>query len=333
MKCQWLLKAVSAGLVSVIIVSAFCYFYYNLPSRRVVSTGSTDYSWSANNRAYRGTEGFAYTKTDENGYVNTFPEKKDTIDVLVMGSSHTEGFNVDYDENYTYLLNKTFSENGNDKYAYSIGVSGHSMVRCFRNLNSAINEFSPTAYVVLETNTIQPNYAELKALAEGTLEYIPAYSSKWADLLQKSDFLRLAGAQISNFMEQNKTANAVEEPAVDQAEYVAYLENMLKNGSEVVKEKGLKLMIVFSTPLQFDYDGALLAPQNPESVALFRSLCEKYDIQFVYMTPVYEEHYNATQQLVHGFSNTAVGKGHLNKYGHACVATEVYRYLMEGEKK
>ena len=58
----------------------------------------------------RGTEGFAYTKTDENGFVNTFPEKKDEINVLVMGSSHAEGFNVDSDENFTYVLNKKFKD-------------------------------------------------------------------------------------------------------------------------------------------------------------------------------------------------------------------------------
>ena len=77
--CLWMTKACFACLLSFLIVSLFCHFYYNLPSRSEVPSQATDYGWSAHHSAYRGTEGFAHTQTDENGYINTYPEKKDTV--------------------------------------------------------------------------------------------------------------------------------------------------------------------------------------------------------------------------------------------------------------
>ncbi len=329
---RWLTKAFCAAATAGVLVSLFCYFFYNLPSRQV-ATGATDYRWSTHHASYRGTEGFAYTTTDENGYVNTYPKKKDSVDVLIMGSSHTEGFNVNGDENYTYLLNKMWDENGANTYAYNIGVSDHTMVRCFDNLETAIQQFSPAEYVMIETDTIQPSLTTLKQLDEGTFPEIPAYTSKLASVLQKSDFLRLSYAQITNLLEQDKPRTAMDASNYDQDEYARYLENMLKRGGETAANNGIKLVIVYSSPLAFDYHGCVTEPKNLEEEALFRSLCEKYGIGFINMHATYAEHYNATHQLPHGFSNSAVGAGHINKHGHACIAKELYRYLMEGEKK
>ncbi len=39
--------------------------------------------------------------------------------------------------------------------------------------------------------------------------------------------------------------------------------------------------------------------------------------------------YEENHLLPYGFANSAVGKGHLNRYGHAMIADELYK-LMEG---
>jgi hypothetical protein len=43
--------------------------------------------------------------------------------------------------------------------------------------------------------------------------------------------------------------------------------------------------------------------------------------------------YNSTYHLPRGFSNTAPGEGHTNKYGHACIAQELYKHIAKEEKQ
>jgi len=328
---NWILKAVFAGIISLTIISCICFFYYNVPIHYETESGATDYSWGKNEIAFRGTEGFAYTKTDKNGYINTFPISNDTIDILVMGSSHTEGFNVNCNENLTYMLNKQLNDCEIDLYAYSIGVSGHTIERCFQNMENAIREFHPTEYVVIETYSIAPSLESLKQVVDGSLEPLPSYNEGVVQQLQKINFFRLVYAQLSNVISQNQDKNDVEENEGEMSlynlpEYKVYLEKMIEKGSKYVQQNNCELLIVYSPQLTVDYNGNVL-PQDISYVKLYEELCKKYNITFLNMQNPFEEMYYKTKKLPHGFSNTAVGKGHMNKYAHECIANEIFNYI------
>lgn len=88
------------------------------------TTNATDYKWEANQRKSKTDEGYAWVTLDEDGFNNYLIS--DSIDVLLMGSSHMEAFNIKQDENVGALLSETIK----DKNIYNIGVSGHTIYTC-----------------------------------------------------------------------------------------------------------------------------------------------------------------------------------------------------------
>jgi hypothetical protein len=50
------------------------------------------------------------------------------------------------------------------------------------------------------------------------------------------------------------------------------------------------------------------------------------------MTDAFIAEYNEKYLLPHGFSNTAVGTGHLNKTGHRLIARQIFDFISRTEK-
>ena len=322
---KYILKILVAGVAAFLCTSVFCYFYYNLPAHKPTTTGATDHAWTAAHISCRGTEGFAYTKTDERGYVNTFPYKKDTVDILLMGSSHTEAFNVNANQNYAYLLNQKLHDSNYNMYAYNIGMSSHNLGRCLNNLGSALTAYRPTKYVVIETHSAQISVPMMQQMIGDSYTPITTHNSGIANQLQKSDFLRLTYAQISKLFSNNRANSSAAPTSFDQ--YEVYLDQTLQKAAGIAKANNCTLVIFYSPTLSVDYTGQLIPPVYSKELALLESTCQKYGIVFINAQSSYEKMYNETYCLPHGFTNTAVGKGHLNKYGHACIADILFNLV------
>lgn len=331
-KVLWFAKAALAAVIALSIANCFCGLYYNLPVHYSNETGATDYYWDKNHFSSRGTEGFAISRTDENGFVNTFPYTKNTIDVLVMGSSHAEGFNVNADENFTYLLNSKFRENGLDKYVYSIGMSGHEFLRCLRNLENALAVYSPEEYVVIETPRIDFDIQDLEALNDGTYDTLHSYDSGLIYMLQKVDLFRLIYAQLTSFVRNNNAEAEQEkdEAVTVSAEYRTLLKSAMRKASEIMAANGCKLIVVYSPVLETDYNGNVINQAETPAQQAFEAVCEEYGVGFIDMSAAYAAMYEETNRLPFGFSNTAVGAGHTNRYGHSCIARDLYTFITEG---
>lgn len=327
----WSLKAVLALLISFILLTVFCHFYYNLPVHHTSKTGSTDRIWDSNGISIRGNEGFALSKLDENGFVNSYTAENKDIDVLVMGSSHTEGFNVDTDENYTYVLNKMLDESGAGIFAYNIGMSGHPMVRCFRNLEAAVDEFKPAKYVTIETSNLDTSLTELIDLSEGDYERLVSVDKGLISLLQKNDYLRLMYSQLENALKQGDNTSESLPLEEDIDAYRVYLEEMLENGAEICAKAGVELIIIYKPDLVIDYNGKVEKEILNEKDVIFLELADKYGIKVLDMYSPFAEYYNETARLPNGFSNTKVGTGHLNVYGHRVIAKELFDSITEVE--
>jgi len=327
----WFLKAALAGILAFLVVTAVCHFYYNIPVRRSSDISATDYVWDAGAVSSRGTEGFAVTHTDEKGYVNTYPEKKDSVDILIMGSSHAEGFNVSEDENFTYLLNEKFSKSGIDMYAYNIGMSAHTLLRCFNNLDGAIKDFAPSEYIFIETSTVDFSPEELERLNAGEFEVLEAYDKGFLYTLQKSDVIRLLYSQLED-------ANAADAPKEETEEvslegYTALIDKALSNASKSVGDSDVKIVVVYCPTPEFDYNGKIVPLEMNEREKLFEELCGEYGIGFINMFSYFEQRYNATYELPHGFTNSHVGVGHINAAGHTCIANAIFDYVEGGASK
>jgi len=51
------------------------------------------------------------------------------------------------------------------------------------------------------------------------------------------------------------------------------------------------------------------------------------------MTDAFNEDYRENQHVHAGFANTAVGYGHLNKWGHQITAEQVFQTLCQCESR
>ena len=101
----WLIKAGIAGMIAFALLCAFCFFWYNVPVHYENPTGATEYYWQEHKFYSKGTEGFALGKTNNEGFNNLKDYSEgEHINILLMGSSHMEGFNVAQDENTAAMI-------------------------------------------------------------------------------------------------------------------------------------------------------------------------------------------------------------------------------------
>ena len=272
-KFIWFFKAFVALLVAFCIMSGFCAFYYNLPIHYTNPSGVTDYFWEKGSYSVKCTEGFAKVRTDDNGFVNTYEPKGEKIDALIMGSSHTEAFNVGEKENYIYLLNDKFSDDENQLYFYNIGISGHTLPRCLRNLERAVGAFNPQKYIIIETVNVNLSLNELESVKNDTLDYLPSHNSGLIYYLQKSNLFRRLYAQLSNVLENEKlptlnisgtekTPSTLDKTGWSDGnvmiEYGNTLDAVLKRSSEIAKDNGCKLIVAYIPQLEIDYNGNIV---------------------------------------------------------------------------
>ena len=323
-----IIKILGAGIVAFFVLSLFSAVYYNMPIRIKSSTYSTDYVWEHNALRISCGEGFSYGVTDSNGYNNKeVPEK---INVLVMGSSQMEGFNVLPDQNTTYKLNEAFDNN--EMTAYNIGISGHNLLTCINNLENAVSEFSPKDYVIIETQDIAFNPNDMINVINGDYGRTTASDGKdFMYYLQKFDYFRLLYSQFKSYRNNNsKKVIQSKQNILNEIEYKKLLDVLIKKAKKDVGER--KLIIFYQHALNVDSDNNIKTDDDFYYMA-FEEACKNNDVVFINMNEYFSKYYIENHKFPHGFSNTRIGTGHLNKYGHAVIANVLYDKIMDMEEK
>lgn len=331
---NWFVKCFFAGIVALGILSLFSVFYYNPPIHVSCESGATDYTREANVFWSRGTEGFAKGTTDENGYNNAYEHiGSDEIDVLLMGSSQTEGLYVDETENIGYILNEMFAESGDEKYVYNIGMSSHTFLRNVSNLKEALETYQPTEYVVLETDFVDFLTEEVDAALQNQMSPLETYQDGFLYQIQKIPYVKLLYQQYKNYRDGGIIADDV--VVAEQTQNPGYnYEKVMELLSYIKAETdtyGVTAVIFYNPYLALEEDGSLVTSANPEKVNCFRQLCEENGIIFVDMTEAFLNEYEKNHRIVSGFSNTAECYGHLNRYGHRLIAEAIYEGIKRGQ--
>ena len=333
----WFLRVCISGLIAFCLLTLFCVLYYNVPVHYSTIDGATDYSWECNQFYSRATEGFAFGKTNNEGYLNTFDYSENTdIDILVMGSSHMEAYQVAMDESTAAILGSLFP----DRTVYNIGISGHTLLDCADNLNAAVAKYKPSQYVLIETTNLSLNDQQLLSAINETVRDIPSRSGGLLGLLQKNQFLRLLYSQLKEFMknsDQPKTSGSSEhDPAeINEAPQKASYGNealyteLLAKLQNTVSGSGAQLIIVYHPHLRINEDGSASALSDRDTAAFFADICRKTQVLFLDMSDIFLSRYEEDHVLPYGFSNTSVGSGHLNRNGHAMIADAVYDLIKE----
>lgn len=337
------LKMLISALISFLILNGVCFFFYNVPVHSESKTGSTDYIWEKSKFYSRGTEGFSWGKTDANGFNNLSADKGIEPEVLVMGTSHTEAFNVYQEESYVYRFDELMKQTDADMDAYNIGISGHRITTCMNNFEEAVKEFRPSEYVVMEVTTTELTLDEINQILDGSVKKNHSSANPIIVFLQKIPFLRRVYSQIDNLGVDlknsgnvtDKNTQTAQEPVNNKSDnnesYEDALNRLLKKISGTAKENGVKLIIFHHSSLNIDENGNVIPREITEKSRVFESLCTENGIVYFDMYDSFSEYYNQNYRLPHGFSNTAVGEGHLNKYGHEVIANKLYELIMDLE--
>ena len=325
--CIWFLKAGVSAVLALAILTGFCMLYYNVPIHYDTSHGATDYAWQYNQFYSRGTEGFALGKTNNEGYVNKadYTEGQKTH-ILIMGSSHMEAFNVGMEESTAAVLGSLLPE----KTVYNIGMSAHTFLNCADNLSAAMEKYKPTDYVILETSNLRYTNGNLQTVLEKKVSHLSSPTDGIVGMLQKNQFLRLLYAQLANFGKDdtsNKASTAPQKKTWASEELYSALITRLVS---TVSQYGAKLIILYHPPLSLQEDGTATVTDDRELSAFFAEVCKESGAQFLDMAEIFTENYEKSHVLPHGFSNTSVGTGHLNKNGHKMIAQAICDLIKEG---
>lgn len=334
----WLLKVLCAGVIALFMLSVFSSLYYNNGIRKTSETGATDYSWE--NRFWSlGYEGYAWGNYDKDGFNNLEWEEGDRIDILLMGSSHMNAYNVSSKYSTAYLLNTQMKESELNYNVYNIGMEGHDFFACSDNLDDALAAYNPTKYVIMETRYARMSIDSMEEVLNETRVRAPAFDSGMIYYLQKIPYFRLFHRQLRDMLaansntskDLNNTELHAEETSAITYEYIldAYMEKLAGE----LNDKGVTLIIFFMPEISINQDGSISKSGTSEDLELLLSSCQKHNIEFVDLSDTFIKHYEQTYELPFGFSNTRIGEGHLNRTGHVLIADKLFETILEIEGK
>ncbi len=328
----WLIKAVAAGLAALLLLNIWCYFYFNVPVHYTNETGATEYKWESGKFYRKGTEGFAFGRTNNDGFTNLSDyEPGQEIEILLMGSSHMEGMNVAQEDNAAAVLNRLFE---GEKYTYNIGTSGHTMEYCLSNLEAALDTYGPGEYVVIETRTLSFTTGELAALVNGELKPIESHTGGLIELLQKLPYLRL---MYTKYFSGDEGGDGEEQTQATQGETsqqplkAELLGSALETAGQLCRERGVQLILVYDPTIYADDEGRGYTKTLEEDMQMAADCCDKAGVVFVDLTESYLSGYEQQHKLPYGFLNTSPGTGHMNSWGHELFARAVFQTINELE--
>ena len=107
--------------------------------------------------------------------------------------------------------------------------------------------------------------------------------------------------------------------------YAALIQKM----KETADSHGANLIILHHATLSILEDGSAKVTSDQTLRQTFTSICSENEIPFVDMSETFINKYNENHVLPHGFINTSVGSGHLNKHGHKMIAAALYELVGE----
>ena len=326
---QWLGKALLAGIFAFALLCLLSVFYFNVPVHYTNPDFSTEYKYEADRRFYRGTEGFGYGRVNNDGFNNARDYAPgERIDVLLMGSSHTEGFCVPQGNTAAAVLNRLFD---GEKYAYSIGMAGHTLLYCAKHLEAALETYAPTDYVVIELTTLSYDPAAMDAATDGTLPDIPSHTGGLLTALQKLPYLRLIYTKYFKGGNEAVAAAAGTAEPVSAEDYEAALSRLLQKIGDVCRAHGVTAILVHMPTVVPDETGHGVVDLRPGEQESFQRLCEENGLLFLDLTARNVEALEQDGQLLFGFANTAPGQGHINSRGLRVYAEGIHALITEGE--
>lgn len=324
-------KILAAWVVAVILLSLIFVFYYIRPVHIDNARGDSDYVWPSYSYWVTLTEGVSVGHFDSLGFNNALVIKNP--DILVLGSSHMEGTNVMQNEVAPYLLGDAL------KGIYSVynkGISGHNFYKTCQYLpvNLEMYENVPK-YVVLESSTVDIKQKNIDEILSKKVKHTQSYSSGIIGTMQKVPFFRLLYMQTAGGLLKLFIPSKVTKPSDSQAsasfDKTPYYE-LFKYLRSIENKFGTEIIIAYHPTGKIQKDGTILFKPS-EKKDLLKKVADENGITFVDLTADFEKMYYQDHHVAHGFVTGKLESGHLNKYGHAAMASALYKTIVGMEKE
>ena len=323
-------------ILAVFILFTFIYFYrHSMGIENLNKT--TDYNWYPNQFCSNMEEGFSWIYFDKNGFNNCYPIKKDKTDILLIGSSHLEAIQMKTNENICYLLNDLLPGH----YSYNIGISGHFLPTSVNNLANAYNFYKPTKAIIIETENIKIELSDITSVINGNLKrripndkginyyiknYIPVIKTLGKKIVGQI-VLWKNNSQNIIFKNQN---TPLKDNSNDKNDYPQKMNSFLAFARKSVPNS-IPIIIFYHPIYTLQTDGSIKNNTDKWYLKTFSEACNKNNIIFIDTDKDFQELYKTKHIHPYGFINTAVGSGHLNKYGHEVIAKRLAKEIIKLE--
>ena len=337
------LKIFLAGFTAVIILSIFCLFYYRSSLYMRNASGVTDIVAEPYSTYCYAIEGFGYGKMNNEGFQNRYDYTRQNISILLMGSSHMEGFQIPQQLTVSSLLHELIDTQTD---VYNISKGGISFDKICKNLEKALAYYKPDDFVVIETATVEFPVITLKHILENQVQSnFAGFNVLGFDITKIREFIRtsplkylyyirLAAKEINLFAgrefgnKERLQETIPDMPITD--EYIHELNSVFSQIAQTAKKYSVQPIIFFHPRLALNKDASVIPQVNTDYLSVFNNLCRKHGILFLDMTDTFVKNYESDYILPHGFANSHVGAGHLNKHGHAMIAQALEGVITKG---
>lgn len=326
---KYLGKFILAIIIAIFLLSVFTIFYRHTSLHVENITGATDYKAESNFISRNLQEGFAYVKMDSDGF-NNAKKISTPVNILIMGSSHMEAIQVDQNLNTASILNNLIK----NKKIYNIGVSGHTIYNCINNLKCAKEYYNPKDYIIIETDRIELSIDDMEKVIHNKFSDFELDGGVKYFLKKYVPFTKLFYIQMQQWRQSNEVPYIVRNTKYNYSneKYLTTIDQFMSMAKDCLEFSNTNLIIVYHPETKITRNGKYYDSTNKQALETFEKSCKNNDIIFVNMSKEFEILYKKDNILAHGFSNTAVGKGHLNRYGHQLIAEKLSK-IIEGKDK
>lgn len=363
-------KVILAGIVSIVTISALLCFYNFLPVHEVNKRGNTDYVWPANSIWIKATEGISFGRFDSNGFNNKVVVDKPDIIILgsshmeatnVMQNENTsyilsERLKGDYS-----VYNMGISGHNFFKVCQYIPANLELYEEAPKLLIIETSTVELTSDQVNEVISSSVEYTPSHNTGlVGRLQKVPffrvLYHQIESGLLQL--FLPTSESVINQYQDNNEgikdvsdgkilaNVESVDETAGNTITADATIDTPAANGGIGVDNIAYKTLFSYLKSMEEKYDTQIMIVYHPTETLLadgnisfcsdeyseaFTAYSNKYGISFVNMLNRFEGMYYTENHVPHGFCTGQIAVGHLNRYGHAAIADELYKEIIRLE--
>ncbi len=323
---SWLI----AILIAFIIINIICFCYERPPGWRDTPNGASEAVRNPYSLLIHGTEGYAITRVDKNGYLNPDKPLSDKY-ILMLGASHTQGKEISPNKKYSVLVNDLYY-NDSELHTYNISCDGSFLPSQLKHFKAALEAFPDAELVTIEIPGTDYSVNDISSSMDQP-DYNPEDSAIWFDHMSFTEKIKnmlkenvpMLSKIKKNYLGIKQSRQPSEKRQIDPDEYKNAIDKSL---SLIKSECDVPIVFVYHPETIINPDGTLSLKYS-ETWEIFKTACQKNEIDIIDCGDVFLEYYEKSKELPYGFSNSTPGTGHLNELGHKIIADKIIEYLEE----